>query len=200
MCECVRSVCVCFLSNVVQLTCRAVFLFLLSVRESHHPPFRHTHTQGRGHGTTDTKWHRERFVCEAAAAAAQTQYLAATRCLPRRGINMLHKYKHKSINNFDEQQRRGTSDQGRLYPAGTQQPSLAEIDNLWQLLLLLPVGQNCALPTFRRVPKMTNQAKSVCECCLIKFECAPSKTTHTHSAGVIIKAHSECIVCVSSTI
>lgn len=51
----------------------------------------------------------------------------ARRRLPRRGINMLHKYKHKSINNFDEQQ--VTLALRTLF--GLQR---REIDNLRQLL------------------------------------------------------------------
>lgn len=149
----------CFLSNVVQLTWRCVFVFVICSRISSLclPSARttetHTHT---GHTPTYTQQRTAHSKMAPRAFRARLNTLTAVgpaRRLPRRGINMLHKYKHKSINNFDEQQ--VTLALHTFWPVacGTCSNSSGGSDSK-STICDSCCGRNCALPTFRCAPQM----------------------------------------------
>lgn len=158
------------------------------------PPFgehnRDTHTQHTHTAHTYTQH------CKMAPRAFRARLNTLTavgpaRRLPRRGINMLHKYKHKSINNFDEQ--RVTLALHTFWPlaCGTCSSSSDSKSTICDSCC----GRNCALPTFRCSPQMPGSAAGavwVRATLLIKFECAQLKT-NTQYRRVCV-----CHMCVSA--
>lgn len=161
----------CFLSNVVQLTWRCVFVFVICSRISSlclpsarttetHTHTGHTHTLLQ-HTPTYTQQRTAHSKMAPRAFRARLNTLTAVgpaRRLPRRGINMLHKYKHKSINNFDEQQ--VTLALHTFWPVacGTCSSSNSGGSDSKSTICDSCCERNCALPTFRCAPQIPGSA------------------------------------------
>lgn len=189
---CVHGVCVyssaCFLSNVVQLTWLCVFVFVICSRISSLslPSARttETHTQ-RTHTHSTAKWHRERFVLDSILwlqLALRGVYLdVASTCCTNININQL------TISTSSEW--RWPCTLFGLSPAALAATAAATRNRQFATAAADEIA-HCLL--LGAPHKCQAQLLAQCECELIKFECAQSKT-NTQYRRVCV-----CHMCVSA--